>query len=111
MPGIVVKADEVPYAGQSCERGRLADGAVAPADVVRVFVVGVLRVVDENIGAFGQIEAGGPPRQVRELPGAERRLVVAEVHERRVAVIEAVADSWPRMTHECGSDLHARQFE
>ena len=60
VPRVVMEPDEVANACLDREHDRLTDGAVPPADVMLVLVVGVLGVMDEDVGAVGKVEARCP---------------------------------------------------
>ena len=77
---------------------------MAPADVLGVLLVGVLAVVDEQVGVARELVARDPLRlQLRER-GAERGLVVGDVAERRVALGDPVAERRPAVGHRLGAD-------
>ena len=57
---VVVEEQGPPGADPVGERERVLERRVAPADVGRVLLVGVLAVVDQEIGVAGKVVAGDP---------------------------------------------------
>ena len=57
----------------------VADARVAPPDVARVLVVAVLRVVEQHVGAVGEVVAADPVGRLVGEVAADRRLVVGQV--------------------------------
>ena len=83
VAGIVVEGDQALDAGRTGEGDGVGNSAVAPADVVGVLGRAVLRVVDQQVGARGEVVARGPLGGSRgKSRHAERRLVVGQVGER-----------------------------
>jgi hypothetical protein len=66
---VVVEEEEALRLGEPSEGEHIAEAGVTPADALRVLVVRVLAVVDEERGAVCQVEAG----QRLPLANAERR--------------------------------------
>ena len=93
---VVVEEQEPLGADAVGERQRVVDPGVAPADVLGVLLVGVLAVVDQEVGVASQVVARDPLRlQVGEA-GAEGGLVVGDVAERGVAVGDPEAEGRAR---------------
>src|SRR5262245_28733530 len=102
---VVVERDDSRGARGPREGEQVAKRRVPPADATRVLLVSVLRVVDQEAGARGELEAGRPVRLAREVDRAERGLVVGQVGQRRVALADAEADRRARMADEGRPDL------
>src|SRR5262245_8739035 len=82
-----------------------------PADPRGVLSLVVLRVVDEQPGVCGELEAGRPLRVLREVDRAQRRLVIGQVGERRAALAEPVPDRRARVTDLRSADLELADLE
>jgi hypothetical protein len=74
-----VKGHEARDPRQPRERQRVVHRAVSPADVARVLLASVLGVVEQQVDAARQVEAGRPLGLEGEASRAERRLVVGQV--------------------------------
>ena len=102
------------HAGRFGQRHGLADRAVAPADVGRVLLVGVLGVVDEEVGAGHERETRRPLRRcVGEAVayGAEGRFVVGDVGQDGAVGFDPVAERRPGMADEVGGHGSAGEVE
>jgi hypothetical protein len=59
---VVVERNQATDFGGYCEVDALGNGAMSPADVAGVLLGGELGVVNENVGAQGQVDARDPGR-------------------------------------------------
>jgi len=104
VEGVVVEEQRPLGTDPRSERERCGDRRVAPALVTRVLLVGVLAVVDQQVGVAGEVVAGDPLLvQVLEV-GAEPGLVVGDVAEARVPVGDPVAERRSAMSDRLGAD-------
>src|SRR3954454_1216230 len=77
---------------------------MAPADVERILVVGVLAVVDQQVGVAGEVVTGDPLRLVLGENGPQRRLVVRDIADGRVALGDAEAERWAAVVDRLAAD-------
>jgi hypothetical protein len=63
----------------------MSERAVPPTDTSLVLILGVLRVVDQEVGAGGNIETRRPSRGLREAARAECGLVIRDYARTRPA--------------------------
>ena len=92
------------------EVDHVADRRVAPADVIGVLHVGVLAVVDQEVGVVRQVEAGDPRGLEIRQRRPEARLVVRDVAERRVALRDPEAERRPAVVHRLRPDRRAAEL-
>ena len=92
------------------EGERVGHPRVPPAHVLGVFVVGVLAIVDQQVGAAGQVEARDPVRVEVGEPGAQCRLVVGNVGDRRLAIGDPIAERRPAVGDRLGADPRSAQL-
>ena len=111
MTRIVVEGYQTLGAGQLSERQHVTDRAVSPPNVCQVLVVRVLRVVNEEIRAGGEVVAGRPLRFLRESRCAEGGFVVRDVRHRDFAFHNSVAHGRPRVTDQIGLHLQPADAE
>ena len=76
---------------------------MAPADVVGVLVVGVLAVVQKERGPVRELVSRDPLWGVALEVRTEGRLVVRQVAERRVALVDPIAERRPAVRDRCRS--------
>ena len=107
---VVVEEQQPAGLDPAGEGERVGDRRVPPADVVGVLLVGVLAVVDQQVGVAGEVEARDPLRLELVERRAERRLVVGDVGERRVAVGDPVAERRPAVGDGLGADRRAAEL-
>ena len=101
---VVVEQDEFGHLGLVRELDGVADRRVSPADVLRVLLVQVLRVVEQHVDAAREVVATDPRRRLLGEPDAERRLVVGEVRDGPPVLLDAVADRRALVHHLGGPD-------
>ena len=104
MHRVVVEQQQALRLRAAGEGERVGQRRMAPADVMRVLVVGVLAVVQQQRGAAGQLVARDPLRLQLLEPAAHRRLVVGDVAERGVALADAVAERGAAVGDRGGAD-------
>ena len=95
-------------------RGKLegmAIGAVAPTDAMYVFLVGVLGVMDQEIGAGRELVARGPLWLEPLALKAEHGLVVRQVGGDPAPLLDPIADGRVRMTDQRGPDAERTDFD
>src|SRR5262249_55046046 len=80
----------------------VVDGTVPPADVIRILLPRVLRVVEKQVDASDQIGPRGPVRLEGESAYPKGRLVIGQVGERSGPCLDAVADGGSRVAHAGG---------
>ena len=110
MERVVVEEEEALRLCEPSEGEHVAEAGVAPADVARVLVVGVLAVVDEERGAVCQIEAGERLPFANAARWAEGEFLVGDVAERRGSLADPVAEGGTGVgdggcLDACGPDL------
>ena len=93
------------------ERDGVADARVPPADVVRVLVLEVLRVVHQHARTLGEREPRQPLRVDAGRPGAEVRLVVRDVRQRAALLLDAQADRRAAVRDGLGPDARRPERE
>ena len=109
MRRVVVKEGEPLHATAYRQVHGVLDGAVSPAAPGGILAVGVLRVVDEHVGA-------GDEREMALLPGMHEamrvparralppeRLVVGDVREAHLPGVQAVAERGRGVVDQLGS--------
>ena len=52
---------------RKCHIRRIFNRAVAPADLVAVFVLGVLRIMDDEVGALQELDVASVARMLKDL--------------------------------------------
>src|SRR5262249_38132423 len=85
--------------------------AVPPAEMVCVLRSAVLRIVNEEVGAFGEGEPRGPRAGGAEVWRAERGLVIGKIREGGTRTRETVADGRAGVADRGGRDAQLAQLE
>ena len=110
MQRVVVEHQESLHLGDEPERDGVGDAGMTPPDPVRVFLLGVLRVVQQHVGPLGDRVArdpvGGHCFQVDPQGG----LVVGDVGEHPPPVLHPVSERRPRVLHELATDPSGAQL-
>ena len=110
--GVVVEQDHLLRAHVRRELEGVAVGAVAPPDAARVFRVGELGVVDQEIGAGRELVAGGPLRLAPlAIAKAERGLVVGQIDGAAALLLDPVTHGGVRVTDERRPDAERTDLE
>ena len=92
MQRIVVEHQQPLGLDATSEGECVGEPGMPPADVVRVLLVGVLAVVDQEVGVLGEVVSGDPLRLERLERGTEPGLVVGDVGEGGRAVGDPVSE-------------------
>src|SRR2546421_6739713 len=82
------------------------DARMPPAEPVGVFLLGVLRVVEEEVGTCRERPAGDPLGLIVER-GRQVRLVVGQIGEYTAVLLDPVAERWTSMLDRLGLDDRA----
>jgi len=94
-----MEEDEAPRTDSALEGDRVGHARVPPADFRLVLVLGVLRVMHEQVDLLRDRTAGDPvERPVGE--SRECRLVIGQVRKARLGRLDPKADGWARMNDE-----------
>ena len=107
MLGVVVEEEHAPRVAAIGEGDRMGDRGVPPAEVVRVLRVGVLAVVDQQVGLPGEGVAGDPLRLEVIEDSEQRGLVVGQIAQRHPAVFYAEPQRRPAVVDSFGADARA----
>lgn len=103
MQGVVVEEEQPLSADPPTETQRVRERRVTPTQVVGVFGVGVLAIVDQERCFSGQIEARYPFVVAFGQLGAQPGLVVGDVTEDVVPVLDPVAERRATVFNGLGS--------
>ena len=99
MERVVMEEDEAPRTDSALEGDRVGHARVPPADFRLVLILGVLRVMHEQVDLLRDRTAGDPvERPVGE--SRECRLVIGQVRKARLGRLDPKADGWARMNDE-----------
>ena len=70
----------------------VCDGRMAPSDVVGILAVSVLGVMEQHVGAMGQVVTADPFARAPERPTAEPGFVIGQVDDGAPLFLDAVAN-------------------
>ena len=73
---VMMERDEPPDRGELREGQHVVNARVPPANAFLVFIRGVLRIVDQQVHACGEVVAGGPTAGGGEGSSTECRLMI-----------------------------------
>ena len=104
--GVVVEQRQAARAGLGRHVHGVVDRAVAPGGLRRELVDGVLRVVDQQVGAVAEVEHG-----VGDRVAVGGHLVVGQVGDRGAAHLDPVAVGEPDVGHRAHLHLGAVELE
>ncbi len=102
---IVVEGDQAAHTGQRAELQCMLHAAVAKPDPVAVLFRGILRIVDQQVCAFGNAVAGKSGCRRWKLAHTQSRLVIRQVGDRLVAFPNAVTNCGVGMDDQLGVDF------
>src|SRR2546430_5131144 len=99
---LVVEEDEAAGADGPRERDCVGDARVTPAYPLLVFVLEVLRVVEEDVDLFGDGGSRDPVARLILVHSRKRRLMIWQIREARGRSFDPEADRRPWMGDEVG---------
>jgi hypothetical protein len=78
---------------------------MSPAGVARVFLVAVLGVVQQHVGAVRQFVPADPVGRLHaQVEPGDAGFVIREIHHRLAVFLDAVPDRWALVRHERRAD-------
>src|SRR5690242_19827439 len=101
MAGVVVEQHQLLHLGRIGQAHALLPGGMAPSDVFREFLVGVGRIVDEEIGAAHQLED-------QRIERAWLVLAVGDVAQGAAVIFDPIAGRAVWMVERRGADRDLR---
>ena len=87
-----MERDKSLHSGQAGKLEGVPDTTVTKPDPCLVFVIRILRVMNEDVGSFREPVSGGPFSVIGKGPGAKCRFMVRQIGQGCASALDAVSD-------------------